>query len=58
MTRRRTRRNPPGYGAQVAIGVATAVVASVLAALIIDEMRERRARAPLPQGVAPGWDSV
>lgn len=56
--RRRTRRNPPGYGMQIAIGVASAVVASVLAALIIDEMRERRSHASLPQGVAPGWDSV
>ena len=43
---------------QIAIGIATAVVSSVLAAFLIDEMRERRARASLPQAVAPGYDSV
>ncbi len=43
---------------QIAIGVVTGVVTSVIAALLLDEIRARRQSAALPQPVAPGADHV
>ena len=56
--RRPARRNPAGVGVQILIGIATAVASSVLAAFLIDAMREARRNEALPQPVAPGWDRV